>query len=541
MKIEINSLPEDKKSLKGLILSLHQELQKQEEEYEQQKQEYTTELGILKEQIKLLRAQLFGRKSEKYVPEAFGQTRLFNENENEGIIKEGSEEKIIHVSGHTRKQGGKKPLPKDLPRVEIIHDLPEDEKKHGCGRKMKLIREEVTERLRHIPQKFVVEVNKRLIYGCPCEGVDTEGQEGAIRIAPMPEQMIPQGIATPSLLAAIMTSKFCDALPFYRQEKIYKRHGIDIPRQTMCQWAQKVYDKALPLFKIMRNDILKSPVINMDETPVQVMNEPGRANTTKSFMWVSKGEKENNPVLLYNYSPTRSTDFVRDFLKGYKGILQSDGYEAYEIVSKEYGIMHVLCWSHGRRRFADVVKTSKNKNSAHQAISYIQKLYQVEAEAKNNNLTYKEIRQLRQEKSKPVLDEFKKWLDKRVSQVPPEGLMGKAINYLLKNWDKFILYLEDGRIPIDNNLVENAIRPFVQGRKNWLFSGSPDGAEASAGIYGLIETAKANGLEPYWYLYYLFDHLPKAKTTEEFKKLLPYNVDKKLIQEYIIPVREGPG
>lgn len=293
----------------------------------------------------------------------------------------------------------------------------------------------------------------------------------------------------------------------------------------MSNWAIHTYKKLKPLLEIMKEDIRGGPLIGMDETPVQVLQEKDRKNTTKSYMWVSRGLFKEKPILLYNYFPTRSSDFVKEYLDGYKGYLQTDGYKGYNIVKENEDIIQMGCWAHARRKFMAVLKASKNKGSANMALSYIGKLYSVEKEIRQLKLPVDKIKEKRQEKSKPVLEELKKWLDKKASQVPPKSLLGNAVSYTLSEWSKLIEYINFGIIPIDNNMVENAIRPFVIGRKNWLFSGSVNGAKASAGIYSIIETAKANGHEPFWYLQHLFKKLPEAKNGKDFQALLPYNLN----------------
>jgi transposase len=218
-------------------------------------------------------------------------------------------------------------------------------------------------------------------------------------------------------------------------------------------------------------------------------------------------------------------------LNGYKGIVQTDGYKGYDFLDKITDIIHVACWIHARRGFKNVTKAAGNKKSssgnAGTALKYISLLYKIEKEARVQELTPEQLYARRQKEAVPILEEFKKWLDARVEKVPPKSLLGKAIHYTLNQWHRLIQYTTDGIIRPDNNLVENAIRPFVVGRKNWLFSDTVQGARASALIYSLIETAKSNGLEPFWYLKYLFEHLPEAMTEDDFRALLPYNIDKK--------------
>jgi transposase len=495
---------------------------------------YEVENNILREQVRLLRAQLFGRKTEKsHAFQDSAQALLFNEAEACSPVEEVNEE--IEIKGHKRKKRGRKPLPVDLPRVDMIHDLKEEEKACACGCMKSRIGEEISEQLDIIPAKIQVIRHIRYKYVCKsCEGVEAE--EPAVAIAPPPKQMIPKSIATAGLLAHVLTSKFVDALPFYRQEKQFARLGVEIPRSTMCGWAVKVSERCMPLLELLRRDILSGPLINIDETTVQVMKEPGRSNKTKSYMWIFRGGDPKAPALLYQYHPTRSGSVASDFLKDYKGYVQTDGYGGYDFLDHKPGIIHVGCWVHVRRKFVDIVKSAgkgssaaRKKGRAGDAIEYIRKIYAIEKKAKLQELSYEAVYEERQKNAKPILEEFHSRLTAKSVQTPPQGLLGKAISYSLNQWDKLIRYLEDGRLSPDNNLVENAIRPFVVGRKNWLFSGHPEGASASSGLYSLIETAKANDLEPYRYLRYLFEKLPHAETNDDFLALLPYHLDAALL------------
>jgi transposase len=282
-----------------------------------------------------------------------------------------------------------------------------------------------------------------------------------------------------------------------------------------------------PLLNLLQEEILAGKYINIDETTVQVLKEPGRDPTTQSYMWVYRRGDPHKQVLLYQYHPTRCAEVVRDFLEGYQGCVQSDGYAGYDFLDKQEGVRHIGCLAHARRKFADIVK-AQGKNaksrSAHKAVSFFKKLYKVEKECRVANLSAQETYLRRQEQSKPIVDDFKEWLDKKKLQTPPKGKMGQAVAYNLNQWHRLIGYLEDGRYSPDNNAAENSIRPFVIGRKNWLFSGTPEGAQASAALYSLIETAKANKVEPYSYLRHIFEELPKAETLEDYQVLLPWNV-----------------
>jgi transposase len=535
----IANLPDNVADLKNIII--------------EREQHYQTHIKILEEKIRLLQDKIFGRKSEKLPAKEskYCQLALFNEAEDivdkaavceeqeaEGKvdtdINAGSD--TISIPAHTRQKPGRKPIPDHLPRVEVIHDLKEEEKLCGCGCQMSKIGEEVSEKLDIIPAKVQVIRHVRYKYACKnCEGVDSEGS--AVKVAPPPLQLIPKSMATEGLVASIIVSKFADALPFYRQEGIFERIGVEIPRSTMANWAIHAADACEPILLLLHQELLSGPVINMDETPVQVLGEANRLNTTKSYMWAFRGGGLDEPVVIFLYNPTRSGQVPKDFVHGYSGYIQTDGYKGYDDLGKQAGIIHVGCWSHARRMFVDVLdalpaKARKKKagNSTTTALSYIGKLYAIEAKAREENFTPEQIYQLRQEKSKPILEELKAWLIKLYPQTPPKGLLGKAIAYCLNQWHKLERYLLDGRLRIDNNLIENAIRPFVLGRKNWLFSGNPRGAKASAALYSLIETAKANGLEPYHYLRFIFEKLPLAKTQDDYKALLPQYLDREQLK-----------
>lgn len=526
MNLDISKLPEDTSTLKELIGSLA-------DSYTDLETKSQSRIDYLEERIRLLQNELFGRKSEKQTMPDKDQLQLFLFAEPD--LPEPELVDTVTVPAHSRKKRGRKPLPKDLPRVDVIHDIDESEKMCACGCQLSLIDEDVSEKLDIIPAEIKVIRHIRLKYACKdCEGTEDDGP--TVKIAPLPIQFIPKGIATPGLVAQLLISKFEDALPFYRQEKIFSRLGIDIPRSTMCGWAIKAAEQCNPLLELLHQKILSGPLINIDETPVQVMKEPGRSNTSKSYMWVFRGGLPDKPVLIFQYHPTRSGQVPNEFLKDYSGYIQTDAYSGYDALGRRPDIYHVGCWSHARRMFVKVVKAGSGKGKkghAEIAIEYIQEIYAVEKSARKDQLTPDQIVALRQEKSKPVLEKFKVWLNALAGKTPPKGLLGKAVNYTLKNWPRLVRYLENGYISPDNNMAENAIRPFVVGRKNWLFFGHPNGASAGSCLYSLIETAKACCLKPYNYLMYVFDNIPFAKTEPDYEKLLPQNLTQEEIENFI--------
>jgi transposase len=274
---------------------------------------------------------------------------------------------------------------------------------------------------------------------------------------------------------------------------------------------------------LLRHKLISGPLVNTDETPVQVLDEPGRANTATSYMWVFRGGDPGRPVVLYRYSPTRSGDVPREVLQGFGGYLQTDAFSAYD--GLEGQVRLVGCFAHVRRNFVRVIdargKSGNKPGSAEVALDYIRQLYAIEKAARKQELPPSEHYLFRREKAEEILDAFKAWMDKQIILTPPKGLLGKALSYARTHWPKLIRYIEDGHITPDNNAAENAIRPFVVGRKNWLFAGHPNGAHAGATLFSLIETAKSCGLEPYAYLRYLFERLPLAQSPEDYEALLP--------------------
>jgi len=480
--------------------------------------ELESENASLREQLYLQIAKRFAPSSEKHSPEQLG---LFDEAEAEATEEqvEPVAEETIEVAGHARKRAGRKPLPEALPRVEVVHDLPESEKvcPHD-GTVLKQVGEEVSEQLDIIPAKIQVIRHVRLKYACPC-------CEGHIERAPLPPQPIPKSNASPGLLAFIVTSKFVDALPLARQEKMFERIGVELPRATQASWVMHCGELVLPLINLIRDILLGYDLLQMDETTVQVLKELGRSSTAQSYMWVQRGGPPGQTVILYDYEPSRAGAVPLRLLEGFAGYLQVDGYAGYDAVGARQGVTLVGCWAHARRKFDEAIKAQGPKpkpGKATRGLNLIQRLYGIEQQAKG--LSPEARWELRQANARPILDDIRRWLDDSLGQVPPKSATGKALAYLHNQWPKRVRYLDDGRIDIDNNAAERAIRPFVIGRRNWLFADTPRGAIVSSRLYSFIETAKANGIEPYAYLRLLFKELPAAQSLADFEALLPWNV-----------------
>ena len=382
--------------------------------------------------------------------------------------------------------------------------------------------EKKSEKLVFIPAQIKVIETVRPQYGCRhCEKMATKVQ---IKIAPVPSSPIPKSIATPSLLSQIITSKYQYSLPLYRQETMFKQHGIDLNRKTMSEWMIKSSTLFKPIVDYLHQQLLKQPVIQADETTLKVIHE----NKNKCYMWVycsgtdspsNNGDNKTKNIVLYDYQASRAGSCAVDYLKGFNGYLQADGYAGYEQVDADL----IGCMAHARRKFVEAkIAQPKNKmGRADIAIKEIAKLYGIEKQIKG--LPANEKHKIRQEKSLPLLNDMKEWLDKSIRQVLPKSAIGKAIQYSLNQWGKLSGYIKSGDINIDNNRAERAIKPFVIGRKNWMFCNTTSGANASAVLYSLIETAKANGLTPFNYLMFLLEELPKQP--ENLDDLMPWNVE----------------
>ena len=468
----------------------------------------------LEEENALLRQRLFGRKSEQTADLATPQLALFNEAESIAEpVDEDVEEEVIAPA---KRRGKRKPLPADLPRIEVIHELPEHELTCACGCRKHAIGEEVSEQLEIVPMQIRVIKHIRKVYGCrDCETAPVTADK--------PAQLIEKSMASPSVLAMLLTTKYVDGLPLHRFEKVLSRHGIDIPRQTLARWVIQCGEHFQPLLNLMRDSLLTGRVIHCDETRVQVLKEPDREPSSQSWMWVQTGGPPDNPVILFDYSTSRSQEVPTRLLDGYRGYLMTDDYAGYNALGAQAGVERLGCWAHARRKFVEAQKVQpKGKTGrADIALKLISKLYGIEIAFKESSDEGR--KNGRQDLSLKVMSELKAWVEKTLPYMTTQNALGKAVTYLANNWSKLERYVEQGYLPIDNNTAERAIRPFVIGRKNWLFSDTPKGATASAQLYSLVETAKANGQEPYAWLRHALERLPQASSVEDYEALLPWN------------------
>tara|TARA_R110000765_G_scaffold423900_1_gene533519 strand:- start:69 stop:1565 length:1497 start_codon:yes stop_codon:yes gene_type:complete len=486
------------------------ELSKQVERLESRNQ-------FLEEQFRLAQQKQFGASSEGHP----GQGELFNEAEE--LVADTSVEK--EEISYTRNKPKRKALPKSLPREVIIHDIAEEDKVCACcNNALHKIGEDKAEKLEFIPAQVKVIEHVRPKYAC--RACEKDGTHNTIKQAPVPPSVIPKGYATPSLLSQIVTSKYQFGLPLYRQEAMFKQYGIELSRKTMADWMLKCADLLTPLYDRLHELILKQGVIAADETTLKVVSE----DKAKCYMWVytsgadsPEGKLPNTDIpniVLYDYQSSRAGQCAVDYLQGYNGYLQVDGYAGYHKTQATL----VGCWAHARRKFVEA-KTAQGKKSsgrADWALNHIQKLYRIEAQIKASEPDNRQ--KIRQEKSTILLKQFEAWLIKSESQVLAKSKLGEAITYCLNQWSKLNTYTQDGHLNIDNNRAERAIKPFVIGRKNWLFSQTAKGAKASAILYSIIETAKANGLTPFDYMMHLLEQVSVQNT--DIEPLLPWRFAK---------------
>jgi transposase len=466
------ALPTDLEQCHQLIVELNTSLVEQQSRSTQ-----------LQQQLELLLKRLYGPKSERIDP---AQLVMFGQEANAEPQPETAIEEP--APAQAKKNGhGRKPLPQDLPRKRIVHDVADEQKTcPECSAHKKRIGEDVREQLEYVPASVYVLEHVYPKYACP------QCQEHVSQ-AKVPPRVIEKGLPGPGLVAHVLASKYCDHLPLYRQEQMFSRYGVELSRKTLCGWGLKAADKLAPLVDAIQREVLASRVIHTDDTPVRVQGDEEDAFTGR--LWVYVGDTEH-PYTVYDYTPSRRRDGPAKFLDGYEGYLQADAFGGYDGIYATGKVIECACWAHARRKFHDAIKS--NPNRAHRMLDWIRQLYAVEKETKQ--LDAEKRRAIRMEKSKPLLDTIKTWLDEQQLKVLPKSPIGAAIAYALNHWTALVRYLDDGNIAIDNNAAEQAVRGIAVGRKNWLFLGSDNGGRAAAIHYSLIRSAKRHGIDPYAYL-----------------------------------------
>jgi transposase len=492
MEIDVAALPDDPQLLREVLSQALEALSKVEAE----------KLAIEEKYLALFN-RLFRPRSEKLNEDQL--SFMFESLADMGVPQdqlEKLEEKVASEKKPRQKRAdgsGRKPLPPDLPRERVEHPLPESERCCGsCGSELTKISEDKSEQLEYIPASLKVIEHVRGVYACKC-------CEESIRRAPKPPQAIEKGIPGPGLLAHVIVSKYGDHLPLYRQQVIFERYGIEISRSTQCSWVAAASELAVPLVCSMRHDTLSSEIIKTDDTTVTVLGD--NRGSYKGRLWVYIGDR-GHPHQIFVYSPDREGRWPRDFLKDYRGYLQSDAYSGYDEVHKT-GVLEVACWAHMRRYFFEALNIAKDKRAL-VPLGFIKLLFKIEVDAKDLDAAARQA--MRQERAKPLLGQLEKWIEEIKPRALPKSRLGQALTYATNQWIALNRYLEHGDLCIDNNASERALRTVAVGRKNWMFAGSDEGGRRAAIFYTLIASAKANGVEPFAYLRSLFELLPTWPT-----------------------------
>jgi len=482
-------------------------LQKEHEDLVTENARLKTELEYLRHELDKLKRMIFGSKSERFIPADPGQLTLDMElelqqppePEKETISYTRTKPKEDTKPGHARM-----PLPAHLPREEHIIEPEEDVS--NC----KKIGENITEILEYKPGKLYVKKYIRPKYARP----DEEG----IITGELPTLPIPRGNAGPGLLTQLIISKYVDHLPFYRQVKQFKRQDVIMAESTINDWFRATCNLLDPLYEKMKNRLLQTDYLMADETPIRVLTSQKKNTSHKGYHWVYYSPVEK--IVCFDYRKGRSREGPMEVLKNFKGTLQSDGYKVYDIFGGKQGIKLLACMAHARRKFDEAKDNDFQRATI--ALEYIQKLYKIERKAREEKLSNQARKQLRNTESIPVLQELESWLKEELVKVLPKSAIAQAIAYTLNLWKRLEAYTEDGRYEIDNNLVENSIRPVAIGRKNYLFAGSHEGAKRAAMMYSFLETCKQNDVEPFAWLKDVISRIPDHKANR-LMELLPQN------------------
>jgi transposase len=539
-----------------LLREENQRLKALEQAYQQLQSELskkTERTVLLEEELRWLKAQYYGRSTQQSdaAEENPDQKMLFNEAEVLAAIEaaeEAQRQRTTQIEAHQRKRSpdsGRKAIPEHFPRIEITHDLPPEQKlctQCAVPHALTRIGQETRECYRFTPPQISVEQHVRPTYVC-------EARHEAPITAAAPPVILPKSLASSSLLAHVIKSKFDLGLPIYRVSQDLTRYGVKLSAGTLGTWVNTVGgEKVVPLINLMNEALFMVSFMHIDETPLQVLRS-GKAVGAEHYIVARAGGPPGRRIILYDYIASRTKMALKQLLIGadgaYRGKLISDGLERYDEIAAELQLLHFGCLQHCRSMFFKARKVSQlpsGRTLANDAIeTYIRQVYQVESEIsalqeehrqRGEVLPWQRVLELREQKSKPILEQFKAWVDKLFPGTPPSSALGKALSYTTRQWPKLIRHLQHAEIPIDNNYIERQIKHYAIGRKAWLFSYDALGAQASANLFSLVMTARANGVEPYAYLNYLFEYLPAAGTVEQIEALLPWNVTAALLAEH---------
>ena len=466
-------------------------------------------IDYLQSQLAMYKRMQFGQKRERFEGDPSQAVLPF---EAEAAQVEEQQEEIKEKIEYVRKRPnhhGRAKLPAHLP-VEEIEIHPE-----GDLSQMVCIGKEITEELECEPAKFYIKRYIRYKYAA-------KNGEG-VKLGELPERVIDKGIPGASLLALILTGKYMDHLPLYRQKQIFARENIQIPSSTIEGWVKEVLIKLYPLYQQLIFDTKAKGYLQVDETPIKVLDSDKKGATHQGYYWVYHAPMDR--IVLFDYSPTRGLVAALPMLGNFKGYLQSDGYVVYEKYARSKDIVHLACWTHARREFEKALDNDRVR--AEKALLMIQQLYAVEREARQAGLSPEQIKELRLEKSLPVINELGKWIFQEIKSTLPKSQIGKAMAYAYARWDALSAYLYDGSLLIDNNLVENAIRPVALGRKNYLFAGSHEAAQRAAIIYSFFAICKKHEVNPFQWLKYTLENIMSINH-KNLKDLYPQNYKKSI-------------
>jgi transposase len=503
VEIDPNQLPNDAAALRQMVVGLLEDRDRQEQRLRQ--------LQHWLEQ--LLRARYGPRREQVDENQLFlfAAEVLARGGKTLPALEEGEAPASKSKSESRRPGHGRGALPKSLKRQRVVYDLAEDRRQcAACQEVLKRIREEVSERLEYVPASLVVIEEACQKYACPkgCTVVTAE----------KPEVPIEKGTPGPGLLAHVAVSKYADHLPLNRQEEIFRRHGVELARQTMCDWMRCCAELVYPLYGLMKKQVLGSKAVQTDDTPVPVL-DPDLPRTRTGRIWTYVGD-DAHPYTVHDYTPNRSRDGPEAFLEDFRGFLQADAYSGHDhfYEDPQRGIVEVACWAHSRRKFYEAQSSDLMRSTV--MLAYIRLLYDVEREAREQQLKGGARRALRQEKSKPILDDIRAYLEREQPQVLPKSSEGQAIAYTLSNWAALIRYCEDGDLEIDNNGAERSLRGVAVGRKNWMFFGSDNGGRTAAVLTSFIATCKRLGVDPFAYLRDIFERI-SGHPNSRLAELLP--------------------
>lgn len=500
----------------------NEELKNKISELERSLKRYMLENELLQAEILQLKRYRFGSKSERFTDEGFEQLSLFDDLDEEPVeapTEDGDEaSNVVEIAAHKRKLKKKKSFSDSLPRREVIIPVPESEKVCSCGCVKPVIRYEVTEKLNVIPATYEVIVEKREVVAC------NKRCKGSIFTAPKEPTILPRMRVKESVLADIIVSKLVDRQPCYHLEKKYEtRCGFNLSRQSMADYMINCSAPLQALVNLLKDQVIEYDIGSLDATTYQVLNEPGRKATTKSYIYCFRGGPPGKQSVLFEYNPTLHKPFIRDWFEGFQGKLHCDADPWFEALFAVEGITPSNCLSHARRKFEPIAKATQSDGLAKQAMRFIKAIYRIETKAKIKKMTPDQRYLLRLKETAPILVQFKAWIDQNFLTVLPKSKLGQAMAYTLNHWEGLCTFMTDGRLEVDNNLTEQEMKAFAVIRKNILFSQSVEGVKALCNHFTLLRTAIHHNLNPFAYYHHILTQIPKCVSLEDFEALLPWN------------------